>query len=68
MNFTLWEFIIVFVILLLPIVALVDILKSSFRNPVNKIVWTLLVLFLPALGTILYFLIGAGQKVRSKTA
>ena len=67
MNFTFWEFVFVFVILLLPVVALVDILKSSFRTPVNKIVWTLLVLLLPALGTILYFLIGTGQKVQSKT-
>lgn len=68
MNFTFWEFIFVFVILLLPGVALVDILKSSFRNPVSKIVWILLVLLLPALGTILYFLIGTGQKVQSETS
>jgi hypothetical protein len=45
------------------IFVLVDILKSEFRG-YNKIVWILLVLFLPALGTILYLLIGRNQKVQ----
>jgi hypothetical protein len=45
------------------IFVLVDILKSEFRG-YNKIVWILLVLFLPALGTILYLLIGRKQKVQ----
>lgn len=37
------------------IAALVDCLKSS--NP-NKIVWVLVIILLPFLGSILYFLIG----------
>ena len=43
--------------------ALVDILKNEFTG-YNKIIWILLVLFLPALGTILYLLIGRKQKVQ----
>jgi uncharacterized membrane protein YczE len=55
---------ILFVILLgIYIFVLVDILKSEFRG-YNKIIWILLVLFLPALGTILYLLIGRKQKVQ----
>jgi uncharacterized membrane protein YczE len=45
------------------IFVLVDILKSEFRG-YNKIIWILLVLFLPALGTILYLLIGRKQRVQ----
>jgi uncharacterized membrane protein YczE len=55
---------ILFVILFgIYIFVLVDILKSEFRG-YNKIIWILLVLFLPALGTILYLLIGRKQKVQ----
>jgi uncharacterized membrane protein YczE len=55
---------ILFVILFgIYIFVLVDILKSEFRG-YNKIIWILLVLFLPALGTILYLLIGRKQRVQ----
>ena len=37
------------------IVALVDCLKSS--NP-NKVIWVIVIILLPFLGSILYFLIG----------
>ncbi len=43
--------------------ALVDILKNEFTGN-NKIIWILLVLFLPVLGSILYLLIGRKQKVQ----
>jgi len=42
---------------LLPIIALIDILKRRF-NGNDKIVWVLVVLFLPVLGSVLYFIIG----------
>lgn len=41
--------------IVLWIVALVDCLKSS--NP-NKVVWVIVIILLPFLGSILYFLIG----------
>lgn len=44
--------------------ALVDILKSEFTG-YNKIIWILLVLFIPVLGTILYLIIGRKQKVQN---
>ncbi len=46
--------------LILWIIAVVDIVKSS--KPLSmKILWILIVLFLPLVGLILYFLIGRGK-------
>ena len=43
--------------------ALVDILKSDFKDGTNKIVWLLVVFFLYILGALLYYFIGRKQKV-----
>ncbi|MBI5747871.1 MAG: PLDc N-terminal domain-containing protein [Nitrospinae bacterium] len=60
------ELIIVVLFILLPFIfwfwALVDILKSEFTGS-NKIIWLLIVIFIPFLGFILYFLIGRKQKI-----
>jgi len=63
------ELIVLFILTLLIIFpfwfwALVDILRSDFTGK-NKIVWVLVVIFLPPIGTILYFLIGRKQKVKT---
>lgn len=50
-------------IILLPLFALVSALVSDFPGN-EKIIWVLLILFLPFLGSILYFLIGTGQRTR----
>jgi hypothetical protein len=58
--------IILFVVLiglLLPLIALIDILRHEFTGS-NKIVWVIVVLIFPFFGAILYFIIGSGQKVR----
>lgn len=49
--------------LVLWIWALVDIINSRFREDNTKIIWCLLVIFLPFIGTILYFVIGREQKM-----
>lgn len=46
------------VIIVLDIVALVDLLGSEARTPMNKVLWTLLIVFFPVGGVILYFLFG----------
>ena len=60
--------IIVSIFILLPsifwIIALIDILKSDFRDTNDKIIWALVVIFLPVIGSILYFLIGKSQKIQ----
>jgi hypothetical protein len=53
------------VVAVLWLVALVDILKSEFKDGLTKVIWLLLVIFLPFLGSILYFFIGRDQKIRN---
>jgi len=53
-------------VLLLPLVALVDILRSKFEDN-TKIIWVIVVIFLSTIGAILYFLIGKNQKIKDST-
>lgn len=45
------------IVLVLDIIAIVDVLKSSMDTG-KKLLWILLVLLLPVIGMALYFLIG----------
>jgi len=45
------------VVLVLDIIAIVDALKSSM-DTVKKALWIILILLLPVIGMVLYFLIG----------
>jgi len=47
---------------ILPVWALIDIIRSKFNESNNKIIWVLVVLLLPFLGSILYLAIGRAQK------
>jgi len=51
-------------IFLLPILALISALMNNFRGN-DKIIWILLIIFLPFLGSVLYFLIGRPQRINS---
>jgi len=42
--------------------ALIDLLKSDFKDSTNKLIWLLVVFFLYAFGALLYFFIGRQQK------
>jgi hypothetical protein len=46
------------VVIVLDIVALIDLLGDNRRSTGNKVIWTLLILFVPVLGCILYYLFG----------
>ena len=46
----------------LPVIALIDILKSNFEGS-NKLIWVVVVVGLNFFGAILYFLIGRNQKI-----
>ncbi len=41
---------------------LIDILKSDFKDSINKIVWLLVVFILNGFGALLYYFIGRKQK------
>jgi len=45
------------IILVLDIIAIVDVVKSS-QDTTKKVLWILLVLILPVVGMVLYFLLG----------
>ena len=55
-------FIIVF-ILLFPLIALISVLSSEFQGN-DKMMWVLIIIFLPFLGSLLYFLIGRNRRIR----
>lgn len=46
---------------IIALVAIIDILRHEF-NGNNKLIWVLVVLMLPLVGSILYFFIGRNQK------
>ena len=46
-------------------IVLVDIIRSNFKDSNNKIIWLIVVIFIPFIGVILYPLIGPGQKLKA---
>lgn len=65
--FGIWQLIIIIIAvccLLFPVLALISILKNDF-NGNDKIIWVLVVLFLPFFGTILYFLLGRPKRIKN---
>jgi hypothetical protein len=49
------------VVLVLDVIALVSLLQSG-ADATTKILWVLLIVLLPVLGMILYFLMGPGRR------
>jgi hypothetical protein len=50
-------------VLLLPFFAIKSILKTRFKG-YDKLIWILVVLFLPVIGSILYFITGSNSKLK----
>lgn len=57
---TLFTLIVVF-----PVIALISLLKSTFRDSSTKLIWLIVILCVPVAGSILYFTIGRKQRLRS---
>jgi len=53
--------------LILPIIALIDILRNDFKGN-NKLIWILVILFTSLLGVLLYFKFGTKQKIKRNFA
>ena len=49
---------------ILWIIAVLDIMKSKFKNETIKIIWILVVVFVPFMGSILYFILRNNYKIR----
>ncbi len=52
---------VILLVFLFPLIALISALTSEFQGN-EKILWVLIILFLPFLGSLLYFLIGINQR------
>jgi len=62
--FTEWIFILLaLTFFILPVLCLIDIIKSRFADSSNKVVWIVIVLLLPYLGSFLYLLLGRRQRI-----
>jgi hypothetical protein len=57
------EYAMIAIMLLLPLIALFDILKNQFKNQSIKLIWVLLVIFLPLFGPLIYYAIGRSQRL-----
>ena len=49
-------------IILIPLLALLSVLMNNFHGN-EKIIWVLIIIFLPFLGSLLYFLIGRDKRI-----
>jgi len=61
------QLILICVVLIFPIIAIVDIVKSDFKGENDKLIWILIAIFLGLIGTLLYFIIGTKQKIQTKS-
>ncbi|WP_424292348.1 PLD nuclease N-terminal domain-containing protein [Daejeonella sp.] len=54
--------------LILTLYCIFDISRSKFNDPLNKVLWVLIVLFVPLIGSILYLVLGRSQKKSFESA
>jgi len=50
------------VIAVLPIIALINLLPNNAIENINKLIWVLVIIFVPVIGSILFFLIGPVRR------
>ncbi|MES2379040.1 MAG: PLD nuclease N-terminal domain-containing protein [Bacteroidota bacterium] len=48
---------------LLALFCLIDIIRSDFKDSTTKLMWVLIVLFAPFLGSIIYLVVGRKSKL-----
>jgi len=47
------------------VIALIRIIRNEFPGQNEKLIWALLVIFLPFIGTIIYFVIGKSREIKN---
>lgn len=57
------ELVIILIPLALVIFCIVDILRSNFKDSTTKLLWVLIVLFAPLIGSLIYLVMGRNQKI-----
>jgi hypothetical protein len=64
MGLLVWQ-VISLSVFILPIICLVSIFKNDFKNN-DKLIWVIVVVFIPLIGSILYFLIGRKKRLLNR--
>lgn len=63
-----WQLILIFLVflptVLLPIIALIGIVKNDFPGSNDKLIWILITLLLPFFGPLLYFVFGRPKRLK----
>ncbi|MFC5626795.1 PLDc N-terminal domain-containing protein [Algoriphagus winogradskyi] len=49
--------------LIIYAITIFDVVSSKFANPNDKLIWIIIVVLVPLLGAILWFLIGRGERI-----
>ena len=58
-----WQILILLVVFIIPLLAIIDILSNRFPDN-EKIIWLLVVLLMPLLGTLLYLVMGRKKRLK----
>lgn len=48
--------------MIFPIICLISILRNKFKNQ-DKLIWVIIVIFLPFIGPLLYLIMGKNQRI-----
>ncbi len=68
LNLGAQEIIVMIILTLVPFIltvfCLLDIFRSTFQDPLNKVLWTIIVLLAPLLGPLAYLIWGRKQKAK----
>ena len=62
LNFGGPEIILMLIAILLPAYCILDIMRSKFQNPNANILWIIVVLIAPVIGSVIYLAWGRSQK------
>lgn len=51
------------IVFAIPLLAIIDILRHQFKDN-EKLIWVLVVLFMPLVGTVLYLALGRKKRIK----
>ncbi|MEP0714409.1 PLDc N-terminal domain-containing protein [Algoriphagus sp.] len=49
--------------LIIYVITIFDVVSSKFTNQNDKLIWVIIVVLVPLVGTVLWFLIGRGKRI-----
>lgn len=61
-----WQIAVLLFFILVPVAlmiwAIIDLVQSTFADSTNKLIWALVIIFMPLIGAVLYLIVGRKQK------